>query len=268
MIHNITYSAKRLFIVLLLLHPLYGFSQKREKSYFDKATTVEVARANSDSIQAMLDDYERIQLPPLSIFLQSVYDHPSIKIYETKREEANAEMKISRREWLDYFRIYGQYQYGRIVQLSASETTGDSMFMTSLGRNQSTYSTGVSMSIPFSGLFNRKQKIRAKKAHFRQLDYEYEISIEERKLKILEAYNNVLQSLATLKAKSDAAALYNAQMKISEQDFVNGKIGIGELSIEKGRRTNAIILYQEGRTALHNAVTLLEMLTNVKIINR
>ena len=52
------------------------------------------------------------------------------------------------------------------------------------------------------------KKVRARKARFRQLDYEYEISIEERKLKILEAYNNVLQALATLKAKSDAAALY------------------------------------------------------------
>lgn len=50
------------------------------------------------------------------------------------------------------------------------------------------------------------------------------MSIEERKLRILEAYNSVLQALATLKAKSDAAALYNAQMKISEQDFINGKL--------------------------------------------
>lgn len=261
---------KKIFIILLLATiTISSFCQKKKSNNFDNATTVEVsAYANTDSIQAMLDDYERVQLPPLSVFLQSIYDHPSIKIYEAKREEANAEMKISRREWLNYFRIYGQYQYGRIVQLSTTETIEDPMFMTSLGSNQSTYSAGLSISIPFGDLFNTKQKIRAQKAHFRLLDYEYEMSIEERKLKILEAYNNVLQSLATLKAKSDAAALYNAQMKISEQDFINGKIGIGELSIEKGRRTNAIILYQEGRTALHNAVTLLEMLTNVKIINR
>ena len=260
---------KNIFIILLLINTSYCFCQKNKSNYFNKATTVEVTTmVNNDSIQAMLDDYERIQLPPLSVFLQSVYDHPSIKIYEAKREEANAEMKISRREWLDYFRIYGQYQYGRIVQLSSTETVDDPMFTTILGSNQSTYSAGFSISVPFGDLFSRKQKIRAKKAHFRQLDYEYEMSIEERKLKILEAYNDVLQSLATLKAKSDAAALYSAQMKISEQDFINGKIGIGELSIEKGRRTNAIILYQEGRTTLHNAVTLLEMLTNVKIINR
>lgn len=76
-------------------------------------------------LYGQLDDYERVQLPPLSVFLQSVYDHPSIKIYEAKREEANAEMKVSRREWLNYFRIYGQYQYGRIVQLSSTETVDD-----------------------------------------------------------------------------------------------------------------------------------------------
>lgn len=260
---------KNIFIILLLINTSYCFCQKKKSNYFDKATTIEVTtNTNIDSIKAMLDDYERIQLPPLSVFLQSVYDHPSIKIYEAKREEANADMKVSRREWLNYFRVFGQYQYGKIVQLSTKETIEDPMLMTTLGSNQNTYSTGIAISIPFGDLFSNKQKIRSKKAHFRQLDYEYEISIEERKLKILEAYNNVLQALATLKAKSDAAALYNAQMKISEQDFINGKIDIIALSLERSRRSGAIISYQEGRATLHNAVTLLEMLTNVKIINR
>ena len=82
------------------------------------------------------------------------------------------------------------------------------------------------------------------------------MSIEERKLRILEAYNSVLQALATLKAKSDAAALYNAQMKISEQDFINGKIDIISLSMQRGRRSGAVITYKAGRATLHNAVTL------------
>ena len=257
---------KTLFIILFIFSILSAIAQKK-KTYFDKATTVEVT-SGSDSIQAMLDDYERIQLPPLSVFLESVYDHPSIKIYEAKKDEANAEMKVTKREWLDYFRVYGQYQYGRLVQLSSHETVEYPEYLTSLGSNQHTYSAGISVSIPFGDLFSRGQKVRARKARFRQLDYEYEISIEERKLKILEAYNNVLQALATLKAKSDAAALYNAQMKISEQDFINGKIDITTLAMERGRRSGAVISYQEGRATLHNAVTLLEMLTNVKIINR
>ena len=108
---------KNLFIILFIFSILSAIAQKK-KTYFDKATTVEVT-SGSDSIQAMLDDYERIQLPPLSVFLESVYDHPSIKIYEAKKDEANAEMKVTKREWLDYFRVYGQYQYGRLVQLSS-----------------------------------------------------------------------------------------------------------------------------------------------------
>ena len=129
---------KNLFIILFIFSILSAIAQKK-KTYFDKATTVEVT-SGSDSIQAMLDDYERIQLPPLSVFLESVYDHPSIKIYEAKKDEANAEMKVTKREWLDYFRVYGQYQYGRLVQLSSHETVEYPEYLTSLGSNQHTYS--------------------------------------------------------------------------------------------------------------------------------
>lgn len=261
---------KYFIICLFLLNTIACFCQKKKDSYFDKATIVEVKAGNSsDSIKAMLDDYERIQLPPLSVFLQSVYDHPSIKIYEAMREEANAELKISQREWLNYFRLSGRYQYGMVTALSTMSTSDDSQYITSnRGSNQNTYNFGITVSVPFGDLFSQKQKMRIQKAHFKKLNYEYEISVEERKLKILEAYNKVLQALSTLKAKSDAAALYNAQMKISEQDFINGKIDIITLSLERNRRSSAVISYQEGRTTLHNAVTLLEMLTNVKIINR
>jgi len=256
---------KILIILFIVLDIFYVFAQKKKSTYFDKATTI-TATAGSDSILSMLDDYERIQLPPLSVFLESVYDHPSIRIYEAKREEANAEMKVTKREWLNYFRVFAQYQYGRVVQLTSRETIDDPLSMASMGTNQHLYNAGVSLSIPLGDLFGRKQKVRAKKAHYRQLDYEYEISIEERKLKILQAYNEVLLALSTLKAKSDAAALYNAQMKISEQDFINGKIDIIALSLERGRRSGAVVNYQEGQATLHNAITLLEMLINVRII--
>ena len=61
---------KNLFIILFIFSILSAIAQKK-KTYFDKATTVEVT-SGSDSIQAMLDDYERIQLPPLSVFLDMI----------------------------------------------------------------------------------------------------------------------------------------------------------------------------------------------------
>lgn len=92
---------KKLFIFLFITTNSIFILAQKKNTYFDKATTIEVT-SGSDSIQAMLDDYERIQLPPLSVFLESVYDHPSVKIYEAKRDEANADMKVTRREWLNY----------------------------------------------------------------------------------------------------------------------------------------------------------------------
>lgn len=257
-----------IILFLLLCPSLLIYGQK--KTTTDNKTIVAVTAADSgtDSIQAMLGDYERVQLPPLEVFLQSVYDHPSVQRYEANRDEEQANLKVAQLKWLDYFRVVGSYQYGRITSLTAQSTTEDPQYLTSTGSNQHTGYAGLTLYIPIGDMFSQKHKVRAQRAKLRKIEYEYEMSIEERKLRILEAYNDVVSILATLKAKSDAAALYNAQMRISEQDFINGKISIIELSLERGRRSAAVVNYQEGRAKLHNSITLLEMLTNVKIMNR
>ncbi|MDL2264970.1 TolC family protein [Parabacteroides sp. OttesenSCG-928-G07] len=234
----------------------------------DTDQTVRVSSVNDGSIQALLDDYESVQLPPLSVFLESVYEHPSVQIYEASRDEEQANLKAEQAIWLNYFRVNASYQFGRIMSLSSTSSVDDPLFYTSVGSNQHTYYVGATISVPIGDLLGQKQRVRAQKARLRRIEYEYEMSIEERKLTILEAYNDVISLLAVLKAKSDAAALYNAQMRISEQDFINGKISIIELSLERSRRSGAVVEYQEGRADLHNAITLLEMLTNVKIKNR
>ena len=223
---------------------------------------------NTESVSVMetLDDIGNIELPPLSVFLASVYDHPSIKIFEAKRDEEDAILKETQTKWLNYLRATGTYQYGQVTGLTKTET--DALMYAFSSKAQHQYNAGVTVSIPFGDLVGQKQKNKAQRSRLHQIEYEYEISVEERKLKILEAYNLVVKELSTLKAKADAVALYNAQMQISEQDFINGKIDIIALSLERGRRSAAVVTYQEGKASLHNSITLLEMLTNVKVISR
>lgn len=90
--------------------------------------------------------------------------------------------------------------------------------------------------------------------------------MEDRRLRVLEAYNAVTEQLATIRAKAETAALYNAQMKISENNFIQGKMDIISLSLERSRRAGAVTSYEQSRVALHNSIVLLEMLTNVKIL--
>ncbi len=259
---------KQLFFIILPLCVAGTCFSQNKNTGFERDNAVAVTTADEESIQALLGDYERVQLPPLAVFLQSVYEHPSVQIYESSRDEEQANYQVEKTKWLNYFRLTGSYQYGRVMSLSSQSSIEDPLFYTSYGNNQHTYYGGVSLTIPIGDLVGQKQKVRAQKARLRRIEYEYEMSIEERKLKILEAYNQVVSELAVLKAKSDAAALYNAQMKISEQDFINGRIDIISLSMERARRSDAVVTYQEGRAKLHNAITLLEMLTNIKIMNR
>ena len=209
-----------------------------------------------------------MKLPPLRVFLESVYDHPSTMIYESMRDAQKAQEKMTKQEWLNYLRITGQYQYGQLSTITSSSASDIPLYYVGSGRRQHTYNIGVSLLIPIGDLFEQKQKNRIESAKLRQIEYEYEMSVEQRKLKVLEAYNEVVLQLSVLKAKADAATLYNAQMRISEQDFINGKISIIELSLERGRRSSAIVSYQEGKAALQNSITLLEMLTNVTVLER
>ena len=47
---------------------------------------------------------------------------------------------------------------------------------------------------------------------------------------------------------------------------LQGTIDIISLSLERARRSGAVVSYEQARVALHNSIVLLEMLTNVKVI--
>ncbi|MFQ7040666.1 MAG: TolC family protein [Barnesiella sp.] len=265
-----------IIVLLILCFPLTGRAQNTwansEILPYDTVVTVtDYSRpvAVKDTLnEEELFDFKEIQLPPLSVFLESVEKHPTVRIYDAKREEAEAELKVIKRKWLDYLRITANYQYG---QLFTPTTVSDdpSANYYAVGNTKNLYNIGVNLSIPLGDLIGgQRQNVKAYKARLLQMEYDYAITVENRKLIVLEAYNKVQQELAVLKAKAEAAALYNAQMKISEQDFINGKIDIISLSMERGRRSGALVAYESGRVALQNAITLLEMLTDVKIMKQ
>ena len=140
------------------------------------------------------------------------------------------------------------------------------MYQTTMSSAQHNFNVGASVGGSLGDLFNRPLKLKDYRYQIEQLQYVQEDVMEERRLKVLEAYNAVTEQLATIKAKAETAALYNAQMKISENNFIQGAIDIIALSLERARRTGAVTTYEQSRVALHNSIVLLEMLTNVKVI--
>ncbi len=212
-------------------------------------------------------DDSSMELPPLSVFLDAVTENATVKKARSQVEQQKNEYRIEKRNWWNYFKLNGSYSYGRYNILSNASDEYTPMYQTSMSNAQHTFNVGASVSVGIGDLLNRPLKLKSYKYNIEQLQYTQDEVMEERKLKVLEAYNAVTEQLATIKAKAETAALYNAQMKISENNFIQGKIDIITLSLERARRTGAVTTYEQSRVALHNSIILLEMLTNVKIIN-
>lgn len=225
-----------------------------------EASTIGLATQN------IPDEIENMQLPPLSVFLDAVVENATVKRAQSQVEQTKNEYRLQKRDWWNYLRINGMYSYGRYNVIGNASDEFTPMYQTTMSSAQHNFNVGASVSIPLGDLINRSIKMKKYKYDIEQLQYTQEEVMEERRLRILEAYNAVTEQLATIRAKAETAALYNAQMKISENNFVQGKIDIITLSLERGRRSGAVTNYEQSRVALHNSIILLEMLTNVKII--
>lgn len=216
--------------------------------------------------QSMPTEIEKLELPPLSVFLDAVTENATVKRAQSQVEQVKNEYRLQRRDWWNYFRLNGSYSYGRYNVLSNASDEYTPMYQTTMASAQHNFNVGASVGVSLGDLINRPLKLKKYKYDIERLQYTQEEVMEERRLRVLEAYNAVTEQLATIKAKAETAALYNAQMKISEYNFVQGKMDITALSMERARRSGAVTTYEQARVTLHNSIILLEMLTNVKII--
>ena len=251
--------------IYILLFGLMFFSQGFLYAQSDSVNNVADNEVFTGSVDAE-NEQIMIKLPPLVTFFKNIHEHPSVGIYETYKDEALANLGEEKQKWLDYLRIVANYQYGKNYSFSENINTIESQLFAS-NKATNNYGVGVAISIPIGDLTSRNKRVKAKKAVVKRVQYEYDLAVEQRKFMILEAYNAVVELLATLRAKSEAAALYNAQISITEENFKMGKIDIVQLSLEKSRRAGAVVSYEEGKVSLHNSITLLEMLSNVKVLN-
>ena len=211
-------------------------------------------------------ELEKLDLPPLSVFLDAVVENSTVKRAQVAIERAQNAYKMEKNEWLNYFRISGMYSYGRYNVISNASDEFTPMYQTAMSNAQHNFNVGANVTVGIGDLVNRPRKLKDKRYEVEQLQYTREELMEERRLRILEAYSTVSEQLATIKAKAETAALYNAQMKLAENNFIQGKMSFTELGVERGRRTDAVTTYESSRVMLHNSIILLEMLTSVKII--
>jgi len=219
-------------------------------------------RTDSRSYASRLTGIEDLDLPPLETFLNAAADNATVKQKEDLEQQTRSEYKQTKNEWMSYFQLQAYYAYGYFMYTNSYYSD----YMPSKTQTaQSTWYLAMHVNISLADLVNRKHKLSVSRAKINFAAHAREEIIENRKISILNAYNNIVLNLAALKPLAETVALYNAEMKVSENNFINGKTDIIALSLERQRRSNAIVQYQQGRVALQNAIRTLELLTHIKI---
>lgn len=269
-IKNIVYNA-----ILLGLFALPFSASAQEMTREERIKALEKLKMEDEKIevntmagtvQNQTVDTEKLQLPPLSVFLDAVTENATVKKAQSQVDQVKNQYKLEKRNWMNYFRLNGSYAYGRYNVVGNASDEYTPLYQTTMASAQHNFNVGASVGVSVGDLLNRPIKLKDYRYQIEQLQYVQEEVMEERRLRVLEAYNAVTEQLATINAKAETSALYNAQMKLAEYNFIQGKISFTELGIERARRTGAVTTYEQSRVSLHNSIILLEMLTNVKII--
>jgi outer membrane protein TolC len=207
-----------------------------------------------------------LTLPPLDIFLQTAESAPTVKRAEAFIKEQEHRLNITRKEWLNYFRLNTNYSYGAMGSMTESSATGQGTYFQYFGEEMSLYNVGGSIAIPLDLFFSRPEKIKASKAQVEQALQDKAALTEQRKMVITELYALAVSQLNIVKVTAEANTVAESTVKLAELDYLNGAITLDDLSTIKRNNALAATAYEESKASLFSAVLRLELLTGIKLI--
>lgn len=213
-------------------------------------------------------DYSTLEIPSLDILFENAKSSPAVEYYQVRMEEEASLLKTEKRSWLKYFKIGGLWQYGRVGINSSFSDEYTPLFYQYSGATQNLYNVSASISIPLDDIFDRGNRIKRQKLKTRLSQVEIEKWHDEQKIRIIEAYTQVIKELSVLKLKLESLSFANGQFEVISNDFRNGNVGIGELNTVKLMQANALESYEETRGLLARSILQLEVLSKTKIINK
>jgi hypothetical protein len=228
-----------------------------------------VITGNICSAQNSVEQLLKVQIPPIQDLYESARNSSHVEFYNLKLEGEKTFLKVEKKRWLGFFNLYGTYQYG-VLGINSFVNAGVDLpliYQTS-GSAQLWYNAGGSININLEELFSISGRIKKQKQKIQEVEKEAEMWWNERKLLIAESYTNAQESFAMLSVKAQAVSLANGQYELVEQNFILGKVDGEALSRQKMIQTQVIGDLEETKKNLINALLRLEILSNIKIINK
>ncbi len=128
-----------------------------------------------------LTEFDKLELPPLSVFLDAVVENATVKRAQSEVEQIKNEYRLQKRDWLNYFRLNGSYSYGRYNVIGNASDEYTPMYQTTMANAQNNFNVGASVGVSVGDLLNRPIKLKNYRYQIEQLQFAQEEVMEERR---------------------------------------------------------------------------------------
>lgn len=253
---------KYLLIYILCTISGSGFSQ-------EVTQPAQTVTDTTDWVKLLTEEYSRFKLPPLQTLLEDArINNPQVLQNNANIEAAQYDLKIERRKWLSYLSARAGYTYGILGTYSDYESRYDNLTTTYTGSSQHSYSVGANLTIPINDLVSRGTSVKRQRKIIEQAEYSREVVYNMLKIEIIELYTDIQSLLAILQRQSETLITFDANYKITVNNFINGKATPYDLSVVKNEQTKALAEYESTRAKLTSLILRLEIITGSKIVNK
>lgn len=204
-------------------------------------------------------------LPPLGALLDSAVNHdPNVNRQDYKIKETTFQQKETKQEWLKYFRLYANSNYG-IYDNFVSANDGSIVASTITTGSAFRYSVGLSIGgAPLYEFFHNKTKIKIlemRKMQAVENKKEFERNI---RLEVINQYNTLLSDYQLLKVRNANMLSNYTQMTLVEQQFLNGQTSLGELARFREIYYKSRVAYEKKKFEFINSYMILQELVGFK----
>lgn len=215
-----------------------------------------------------LGDYNAFKLPPLQQLIENAVNNPQVRQTEASIDAARYDLKMEKRKWLSYISARAGYTYGILGTYVDHETEINPLTTTYTGSSQHSYTVGANISIPLDHLLSRGLSTKKQKKVVEQAECSREIIYNHLKAQVIETYTNITSHLAIMQRLTETMAINDANYKVMQNNFLNGKASPQDLATVKNGQKDALEEYESMRALLTSLILKLEILTNTKLINK
>lgn len=226
-------------------------------------TATSPAQRNGQQYIDPLSDDIMQYIPPLSALIDSaVANAPSVQFENLKTDYYRYNVKTAKRDIYENLGFNGEIINGRFYFNDYNQLQDNDFYRSESRRFN--YLVGVYLKLPLSSIIDRRNHINKEKkwveiSMARQRQVEKQIRRE-----VIRLYNDLMESQRILEISNDYLQWTYAQMKMAENQFVNGQISLAEMTRLKEFQRRGQTEFAKQKATFKNTYDQLQELVGMK----